>query len=61
MDDRNNLISRWDTAPHHRKLKTFPYHIHMPDGVKESKPVNLIVVLDKIESIVIARLEGDIE
>lgn len=24
MDDRNNMISRWDTAPHHRKLKTSP-------------------------------------
>jgi len=57
MDERRNLICRWDTAPHHKELKTFPYHIHLPDGVKESSPVKLIDVLDEIESIVIGRLE----
>ena len=57
MDERNNLIFRWDTAPHYRNLKTFPYHVHFPDGVKGSIQVTLIDVLDKIEGIVIARLE----
>ena len=61
MDERNNLISRWDTAPHHKELKTFPYHVHLPDGVKESKPISLIDALDKIESVVVARLESDIK
>ena len=58
MDEKNKLISRWDTAPHHKELKTFPYHIHLPDGVKGCKPVTLNGVLDTIESIVIDRLEG---
>jgi len=57
MDEKNKLISRWDTAPHHKELKTFPYRIHLPDGVKECKPVTLNGVLDSIESIVIDRLE----
>jgi len=57
MDERNNLICRWDTAPHHKELKTFPYHVHLADGVKESRPVKLIAVLDEIESIVIGRLD----
>ncbi len=57
MDERNNLISRWDSAPHHKEFKTFPYHIHLPDGVKENGPVKLIGVLDEIESIIISRLE----
>ena len=57
MDERNNLISRWDNAPHHKELRTFPHHIHLPDGVKENKPVKLIDVLVKIETIVIDRLE----
>jgi len=39
-------------------LKTFPYHVHLPDGVKESRQVTLLGVLDKIEEIVIARLES---
>jgi hypothetical protein len=58
MDERNNLICRWDTAPHYKNLKTFPYHAHLPDGVKESRQVTLIDVLDKIEGVVVARLES---
>ena len=61
MDERNNLISRWDTAPHHNELKTFPYHIHLPDCVKESKRVTLLDVLDKIETDIVAKLESDVE
>lgn len=57
MDGENNLISRWDTAPHHKELKTFPYHVHLPDAVKECEPVTLIGILDKIETVVIDRLE----
>ena len=58
MDERNNLISRWDTAPHHKDLKNFPYHVHLPDAVTESKRVTFIDVLDKIENLVVARLEN---
>ncbi len=57
MDERNNLMYRWDNAPHYKELKTFPHHVHLPGGVKANKPVKLIDVLDKIESIVIGRLE----
>ncbi len=33
--DRNGrLIARWDTAPHHLTLPTFPHHIH--DGAEEN-------------------------
>ena len=46
---------------HHKDLKTFPYHVHLPDGVKESKRVTLLNVLDKIESVVVAKLESDVE
>ncbi len=61
MDERNNLIFRWDTAPHYKALKTFPYHVHLPDGVKESKRIALIDVLDKIEAVIVAKLESDAE
>ena len=61
MDERNNMISRWDTAPHHKELKTYPYHVHLPDSVRESKPISLIDALDKIKSVVVVRLESDIE
>lgn len=61
MDERNNLISRWDSAPHYKDLKTFPYHVHLPDGVKESKRVTLIEVLDTIENVLVAKLESYVE
>lgn len=36
MDVEDNLILRWDSAPHHRRLSTFPFHVHTPQGVQES-------------------------
>lgn len=57
MDERNNLISRWDNAPHHKDLKTFPNHVHLPSGVNESKQVTLIDVLDIIETHIINSLD----
>ena len=46
--DRNGqLIARWDMAPHHLALPTFPHHIH--DGAEENilphAPVSLADVL----------------
>lgn len=46
----NELILRWDNAPHHKNLKSFPDHIHLPTGMKESSAVSLSDVLDFIES-----------
>jgi len=39
------LIRRWDNAPHHQELSTFPDHLHDGEQVRESKPVSLAVVL----------------
>lgn len=61
MNKSEKLIFRWDTAPHHKKLKTFPFHIHLPDGVEESKQIDLIDVLDKIETVVVENLEKKLE
>jgi hypothetical protein len=48
MDESSNLICRWDDAPHHSDLKTFPYHIHLADGIKESPPVFYLIFLIKL-------------
>ena len=37
---------------------TFPYHVHLPDGVKESRQVSLIDVLDKVKGVLVAGLES---
>lgn len=28
QDQHSRLIKRWDNAPHHRNMKTFPHHVH---------------------------------
>ncbi|WP_297535960.1 DUF6516 family protein [Thermococcus sp.] len=46
-----NLLIRWDNAPHHRHLETFPHHKHVgsKDNVQPSKEVSLEDVLKTIE------------
>jgi len=31
----DNSILRYDNAPHHKKLKSFPHHKHIKDKIKE--------------------------
>lgn len=33
MDAQSQLIIRWDSAPHHKGLTTFPFHKHTPSQV----------------------------
>ena len=43
------LVRRWDNAPHHRQVGTFPHHCHLADGrVIASPPMDLQAVLDAI-------------
>lgn len=44
------LRIRWDNAPHHKDLKTFPYHKHTPK-LEESAEITLEDVLKVIENI----------
>jgi len=49
MNDKKELICRWDTAPHHR-VKSFPYHKHAQGGVvTSSKKKRLVEILAEIE------------
>ena len=57
MDQTKGLICRWDSAPHHKEIPTFPYHIHTKKGVKESIKVNLIEILDNVSEKVIENLK----
>jgi|SRR3972149_2168249 len=44
------LFKRWDNVPHHKELKSFPHHLHLPDGkVTESSLMSLKKVLAVIE------------
>ena len=57
MDRDKGLICRWDSAPHHKEVKTFPYHLHTKKDVKESKKVNFNDILDIVTEKVIENLE----
>ena len=47
--ENGELIARWDNAPHHKEIKTFPHHVHTKDGVNESYSITLDDVLRKIK------------
>ena len=32
----DEMIRRWDNAPHWRSIRTFPFHLHVPD---KDKPI----------------------
>jgi len=52
LQKNDKLIKRWDNAPHHRELSTFPFHIHMKNGVHESKEMTVEDILDEISEII---------
>ncbi len=41
MDEKNNLIIRWDSAPHHPEISTSPYHLHQGDKIDDSEKMNI--------------------
>jgi hypothetical protein len=48
QDANGELIARWDNAPNHPEIATFPHHKHAPN-VQESSIVGLNDVLNIIE------------
>ncbi len=48
MDSQNKLLVRWDNAPHHSELETYPHHIHTKNGVKSANQLSLAEILDVI-------------
>ena len=49
QDKEKRLIRRWDNAPHHSNIETFPHHLHMEDDVKPSEEPTFVEILEKIE------------
>ena len=47
---KGSMRTRWDNAPHHRHLRTFPDHKHIPQLV-ESEEMSLEDVLKEIKAI----------
>ncbi len=48
MNENREMIFRYDNAPHHRHVGTFPHHKHIPDNVSESSEPDLEDILLEI-------------
>jgi hypothetical protein len=48
-----SLIRRWDNAPYHREISSFPHHIHVGEEshVLPHVAVNVFQVLENIETV----------
>jgi len=53
MDAQDALILRWDSAPHHKDLSTFPFHRHTPDAIEPHGPMTLLEALGHISEILL--------
>lgn len=49
MDDQGAIVFRYDNAPHHHDVSTFPDHKHTPNEVIAAFPRELLCVIDEIE------------
>lgn len=49
QDKDARLVFRYDSAPHHRQLATFPHHKHTRQGVEAAEPPHLGDVLREID------------
>jgi hypothetical protein len=52
MDENYGLKIRWDNAPHHRQITTFPHHKHIEqeDNIHESEEPTVEEILELIRS-----------
>ena len=51
QDESNNLIFRYDNAPHHPYIFTYPHHKHVGSAVEPSPNPDLGDVLSEIEKL----------
>jgi len=51
MDEKNSMVFRYDNAPHHRDIITFPHHKHDGSQIMASPEPELAEVLSEILSL----------
>ena len=52
QDKENILTARWDNAPHHSEISTYPFHKHCKDGkIISSQEMNIYKLLDESDII----------
>jgi hypothetical protein len=45
MDEKQEMVFRYDNAPHHKDISTFPHHKHEFETIKASEEPSLFDVL----------------
>lgn len=50
QNNENELIIRWDNAPHHKNISTFPHHKHSNGEISPSNDISLEDVLSYIDT-----------
>lgn len=48
QSSENQMIARWDNAPHHPEIKTHPDHIHVGEKIKANPPIDILQVLAEV-------------
>jgi hypothetical protein len=46
------MVVRWDNAPHHPKIKSFPHHKHVGRTVEDSKDMTVALVLAELQAMI---------
>lgn len=52
INKEGDMVFRYDNAPHHRDISSFPHHKHLPGNVSESNEKSIMDVLDEIETLI---------
>ena len=46
------MVVRWDNAPHHPKVKSFPHHKHVGRTIEASKDMMVELVLAELQAMI---------
>jgi hypothetical protein len=49
---KSGRVIRWDNVPHHKNVKTYPFHKHVDDKIYESEKMDIGKLLSELNSIV---------
>ena len=51
QDEKNNLVFRYDNAPHFSGFVNFPHHKHLPDKVTDTLESSILKVIEEARDV----------
>ncbi len=51
QDKAMNMLMRWDNAPHHKEIDTYPFHLHNGKQVMPSSAMQLKDILEYLKKV----------